>query len=56
MSTLAGHIELPAVVDAANTVLLIPAEKERGPPMRAVGGQYTHLACAIAEGDEILAQ
>src|SRR5215471_15940987 len=52
----ARHIELPAVVYAAQALCLIPAIEERGAPMRAAIGDQAHLAGGNAESDEALTQ
>ena len=50
------HVELPAVVDAANARLLIPTEEQARAPMRAVVVDQPHGAGGVAEGDELLAE
>ena len=52
----AGHVELPAVVDAAQPALLVAAEEERGATVRAVGGHQPDGALGVAEGDQVLAE
>ena len=50
------HVELPAVVDAADAVLLVPAQPER---RKAVGAPLAHQAYAagrVAEGNEVLTE
>ena len=52
----AGDVELPAVVDAAQALLLIAAPEQGRAAMRAVAVQHADLAGGIAEGDQVLAE
>src|SRR5581483_11220385 len=53
IDALAAHLELPAVVDAAQPLLLVAAEEERGAAVGTVVAQQPHLAPGVAEGDEV---
>ena len=50
----AVHVELPAVVDAAQAVKLVPPEEQRRPPMRAVRVDAPDPPMRVAEHDELL--
>jgi hypothetical protein len=52
----AGHVELPAMVDAAQTAFLVSPEEERHPAVRAVFLEHAHPAVRVAERDEPLAE
>ena len=52
----AFHVEQPAVIAAADAVLLDPAVVERGAAMGAARMQQARAALAIAEDDEVLAK
>ena len=52
----AVDVELPAVVHAAQAAVLVAAEEERHPPVRAVLLEQADLAPAVAEGHQLLAQ
>src|SRR4029450_139522 len=51
-----GHVELPAVVRAAEPALLVSPEEEGGAAMRTVRREHAHAPFGVAEGDEILAE
>src|SRR6476660_1364372 len=44
-----GNVELPAVVDAAQTCFLIAAEKQRGAAVGAIVRKQSDLAIGVAE-------
>src|SRR4030095_5459600 len=50
------HVDLPAVVEAAQSAFLVAAERERRAPMRAMQIEHTELPVRVAKGDEILAE
>ena len=52
----AVDVELPAVVHAAQAAVLVAAEEEGHPPVRAVLLEQADLAPAVAEGHQLLAQ
>ena len=52
----AGRVELPAVVDAAQTCLLVASEEERGAAVGTGLREETDVAVGVAEGYEVLAQ
>ncbi len=52
---LALHIELPAMVDAAQAAFLVPAKEQIGAAMGAMGLQQAQAALGVAEGDQLLA-
>ena len=52
----ARDVELPPVVDAAQAVVLVPAEVERRPAVRAALRKQAHASGRVPEDDEILAQ
>jgi len=47
----AGHVVLPAVVDAAQPTLLVPSVVQRGAPVQAVLFEQADAPLAVAEGD-----
>ena len=49
--TVAFHVELPTMIDAADTVMLVAAEEKRRAAMRAFLIHNTDTARRIAEGD-----
>jgi hypothetical protein len=58
-----GHIEavardvvFPAVIDAAQAAFFIAAEEQRGAAVRAAVVEHADPPCAVAEGDQSLAQ
>src|SRR5262249_43554709 len=53
---IAGHIELPAVIDAAQAARLVAAEKQRGTTVRTAMVHHADPAVAVAEGDELFAE
>ena len=50
-----GHVELPAVIDAAQPAFLVAPEKERHAAMRAILLDEADAPLGVAEGDEFLA-
>ena len=56
LDALAGDVVFPAVIDAAQPVLLVAAEPQRRAAMRAELVDHADLAVGGAEGDEVLAQ
>jgi hypothetical protein len=56
VDTLAGNVELPAVIDAAEPTFLVATEIQMGATMRTVGIQYSEFSLGIAEGHEVLSQ
>ena len=52
----ARHVELPAVIDAAQPALLVAAEKERRAAVAAIGIDKADTPRAVAEGDQVLAE
>ena len=56
IDAIAVHVELPAVIDAADAALLIAAPEQVGAPVRAVGIQNAHAAVAVAERNQIFAK
>src|SRR5215475_12233208 len=51
-----SKVILPAVIDAAQALLLVATEEERGAAMRALALNQADLAGRDAEGDQVLAQ
>src|SRR5262249_58938428 len=51
-----GHVELPAVIGAAEPTLFIAAEEQRGAAMRAIHGEEPDLPARVAEGDQVFAE
>lgn len=47
-------IELPAVVNAADTVLLVASPEEVGSAMSATGSDDADFAIGLTKGDELL--
>ena len=56
LHAIAVHIELPAVIDAAQAAVLIAAEIERGAPVGAFLVENADPAARVPEGHEVLAQ
>jgi hypothetical protein len=56
VDTSALAVELPAVVNAAQTLVFVPPEEHGGAAVRAGFGYEPDFAAGIAEGNEILAQ
>src|SRR5690242_9136290 len=53
INALAIHIEFPAVINAAQPVLFVAAEKQRCAPMRTVARQKSHFAVGIAKHNQM---
>src|SRR5207244_3063410 len=51
-----AHVILPAVVDAAQTGLLVAAEEERGATVRAVAVDESDRSVAVPKRDQVLAE
>src|SRR5262249_55026008 len=49
----AGHVKLPAVVDAAQPALLVASKKQRGAPVRAIPRKEAHLSVRISERNQV---
>jgi hypothetical protein len=49
-----SHVELPAVVDAADAAFLVAAQVERGAAMRAAVVEDADASLRVAKGDELL--
>ena len=56
VDAVAVHVELPAVIDAAQPTFLVSAEEHRGAAVRTVVVDQAYSAVAVAEGDELLTQ
>ncbi len=56
VEAVAGNVELPAVIDAAQPALLVAAEEQRGAAVRAAMVHHADAARAVAEGQKLLAQ
>ncbi|MGY4446984.1 hypothetical protein ACVWZR_001644 [Bradyrhizobium sp. i1.3.1] len=52
----AVNVELPAVIDATDTVLLVTAEEQRGTTVRTLMIQHANPARAVTEGNELLTE
>jgi alkylhydroperoxidase family enzyme len=52
----AVHVELPAVIEAAQTAILVAREQQRRPPVRAVFVKNSDAALAVAKHHKVLAQ
>ncbi|MFT6583244.1 MAG: hypothetical protein ACJAU6_003697 [Alphaproteobacteria bacterium] len=50
------RIELPTVIDATDTITLIPAKKQRGATMRASMVHHADIARLIAKRDQFFPQ
>src|SRR5919108_4844608 len=50
------HVELPPVVHAAQATLLVTAQKQRDPPMRAVLLEEADTALRVPKGYQVFAQ
>src|SRR6516165_4130805 len=56
IDAVAVHVELPAVIDAAQTRLFVAPEPQRGAPMRAELIDQADAPLAVAKTDELLAE
>ena len=56
VDALAGGVELPAVVDAAQAALLVATEEQRRAAVRTERADHADLAVGVAEGDQVFAQ
>ena len=56
VDAVAGHVELPAVIDAAQAALLVAAEVQRDAAVRAELVDQPDLAVGVAERDQVLAE
>ena len=56
VDAVAVHVVFPAVIDAADAVLLVAAEKQRGAAMRAAVVHDADPARAVAERDQLFAE
>src|SRR6516162_581054 len=56
VDTVACHVELPTMIDAANTVMLVAAKEKRRAAMRAFLIHDTDTTRRIAEGDQLLVE
>ena len=56
LDAVAVHVELPAVIDAAQAALLVAGEMERGAPVRAFLVEDADPPFRIPERDKVLAQ
>src|SRR5205807_4670634 len=56
IEAIAVHVELPAVIGAAQSVVLVAAEEQRGEPMRAQMIEDADPAGGVAERDQLLVQ
>ena len=54
--TVAGNVELPAVIDAANAPLLVASQEQRGTAVRAAMVHHADPAFTVAKGDQLLAE
>ena len=52
----AAHVELPAVIDTAQTASLVAAKPQGSAAMRTVFAQQPDATMRVAEGDQIFAQ
>ena len=56
LQAIAGGVELPAVIDAAQAALFIATEEQRGAAVRAAMIEDADAARAVAEGDQPFAK
>ena len=56
LDDVAVHVELPAVIEAAQAAVLVAGKEQRRPPVRAVFVEHADAALAVAKHHEILAQ
>jgi hypothetical protein len=56
VQAVAGDIEFPAMIDAAQPPLLVASQKQRGAAMRAAVIHHADAAFAVAKRDEFLAE
>ena len=54
LEAIAVDIEFPAVINAAQTAVLVATEEQRRAPMRAIGIHQPDAAIGIAKRDQIL--
>ena len=55
INRLAGHVEFPAVIDAAQAAFLVASEKHVGPAMRTAPVEQADAALGVPEGDQLFA-
>ena len=56
IDALAIHIEFPAVIDAAQSTLLVAPEIQLGAPMRAVRIEHADAVVAVSERHQVFPQ
>ena len=56
VQAVAGNVELPAVIDAAQTAFLVAPQEQRRAAVRAAMVHHADPAFAVAKGDQLLAQ
>ena len=56
VEAVAGHVEFPAVIDAADPALLVAAQEQRRAAVRAAMIHDADPALAVAKGDQLLAE
>jgi hypothetical protein len=56
VEAIAGGVELPAVIDAAQSALLVASEKQRGAAMRTTVIENADPPRAVAKGDQFLTE
>jgi hypothetical protein len=56
LQAVAGGVELPAVIDAAQPAFLVAAEEQRGAAMRAAVIENTDPPGTVAKSDQSLAE
>src|SRR5262245_34165470 len=56
VEAVAGNIEFPTVIDAAQAALFVAAQKQRGAAVRAAMIHHADATGAVAKGDQLLAK
>src|ERR1700675_1185283 len=56
VDAVARDVEFPAVIDAADSALLVASQKQRGAAVRAAMVHHADPACAVTKRDQLLAE
>jgi hypothetical protein len=56
LQDVAFHVELPAVIEAAQPAFFVAAVDQRGAPVRTIFVEHAEAAVAVAEHDQVLAE
>jgi hypothetical protein len=56
LNDVALHVDFPAVIETAQSALLVAAKRQRHAAMRAVFVEHAQAALGVAEHDEVFAE